>query len=81
INLLQPDIEKYKSIQKLIQISPNSSQQYLVINNESIGVCSQVLNSLSYLLYAFSRIANSCLLDTTNIQQNHFQTSLTLVHE
>ncbi|CAF4625603.1 unnamed protein product, partial [Rotaria sp. Silwood2] len=81
ISLLQPDIEKYKSIQKLIQISPNSSQQYLVINNDSIGVCSQVLNSLSYLLYAFSRIANSCLLDdNNNQQQNHFQTSLTLVH-
>ncbi|CAF1378603.1 unnamed protein product [Rotaria sordida] len=85
INLLQPDIEKYKSVQKFIQTSPNSSQQYLVINNESISACSQVLNSLSYLLYAFSRIANSCLLNdnnnNNNQQQNHFQTSLTLVHQ
>ncbi|CAF5212871.1 unnamed protein product, partial [Rotaria magnacalcarata] len=71
ITLLQPDIEKYK----------NSSQQYLLINNESMGVCSQILNSLNYLLYAFSRIANSCLLDNNNQQQSHFQTRLTLVHQ
>ncbi|CAF1953376.1 unnamed protein product [Rotaria magnacalcarata] len=81
ITLLQPDIEKYKSIQKLIQTSPDSSQQYLLINNESMGVCSQILNSLNYLLYAFSRIANSCLLDNNNQQQSHFQTRLTLVHQ
>ncbi|CAF3451307.1 unnamed protein product [Rotaria socialis] len=81
VTLLQPDIEKYKSMQKLIQTSPDSSQQYLLINDESMRVCSQVLNSLNYLLYTFSRIANSCLLDNNNQQQSHFQTRLTLVHQ
>src|SRR4051812_3947865 len=79
INLLQPEMEKYKTIQKLIQSSPtgnftilrkpshsffyvsDSSRQHLLLNNESISGCNQVLNSLSNLLYAFARIANTCL--------------------
>ena len=39
----------------LFKLDP--SRQYLLLNNESIHVCSQVLNNLSNLLYAFSRIA------------------------
>lgn len=100
MSLLQPDIEKYKSIQKLIQVSPNGnskqtnsifllskcfysdpSRQHLVLNNESLQICSQVLNNLSHLFYTFSRIANTCLIDDNNQQQNHFQTRLTLVHQ
>ncbi|CAF3832724.1 unnamed protein product [Adineta steineri] len=83
ISLLQPDIEKYKSIQKLIQTSPNDpSRQQFILNNDSIHACSQILNSFSNLLHAFSSIANTCLLDDdNNQQQNYFQTRLTLVHQ
>ncbi|CAF3969085.1 unnamed protein product [Adineta steineri] len=83
ISLLQPDIEKYKSIQKLIQTSPNDpSRQQFILNNDSIHACSQILNSFSNLLHAFSSIASTCLLDDdNNQQQNYFQTRLTLVHQ
>lgn len=93
-------MEKYKTIQKLLQTSPNGyssihnssilierilfldpSRQQLLLNNESIPGCSQVLNSLSNVLYAFARIANTCLLDDNNHQQAFFQTRLTLVHQ
>jgi hypothetical protein len=63
----------------LFKLDP--SRQHLSFNDESIRVCSQVLNGLSNLLYAFSRIANTCLLDNNNQQQNYFQTRLTLVHQ
>ncbi|UJR28072.1 hypothetical protein I4U23_009328 [Adineta vaga] len=83
INLLQPDIEKYKSIQKLVQSLPNDpSRQQFILTNESTHVCHQILHSLIHLLHTFSRIANICLLDNTNNQQsNFFQTRLTLVHQ
>ncbi|CAF0783628.1 unnamed protein product [Adineta steineri] len=83
ISLLQPDIEKYKSIQKLIQTSPNdSSRQQFILNNDSLHACSQILNSFSNLLHAFSSIASTCLLDDdNNQQQNYFQTRLTLAHQ
>jgi len=61
------------------QLDP--SRQHLLINNETMHVCNQVLNGLSNLFYAFSRIANTCLLDENNQQQNHFHTRLTLVHQ
>jgi hypothetical protein len=57
------------------------SRQQFVLNNESTHVCSQVLNNLGNLLHAFSRIANTCLLDNNNQQQVHFQTRLSLVHQ
>jgi hypothetical protein len=63
----------------LFKLDP--TRQHLLLNDESIRACSQVLNGLSNLLYAFSRIANTCLLDNNNQQQNHFQTRLTLVHQ
>ena len=98
IDLLQPDMDKYRSIQKLLQVSPHGNiektsllsrntlqldptRQLLSLNTESIQVCHQLLSSLSHLLYGFSRLATTCLLDDNHHQQSQFQTRLTLVHQ
>ncbi|CAF1422636.1 unnamed protein product [Adineta ricciae] len=82
ISLLQPDIEKYKTIQKLVQTSSTDPpRQQFHLTNESIHACREILTSLNHLLHAFSRIANTCLLDNNNQQQSFVQTRVTLVHQ
>jgi hypothetical protein len=56
-------------------------QQRLVLNQDSLPLCRQLLQGLSNLFYAFSRLASVCLSHGDNQQTAHFQTRVTLVHQ
>lgn len=82
IYLLQPEIDKYKNLQKYLQTSlTDPTSRSSTLPNDLIESCHQFLNSLNNLLYTFSHLANACLLNEHNQQENFFQTNLTLVNQ